>query len=56
MDKPLSKIIILKAFNLMDARLKKPVTLILGGGGCMILAHGYPLSTMDVDPQILIRD
>lgn len=26
-----------------------PVTLIMGGGGAMILAHGFPLATTDVD-------
>lgn len=49
MEKPISKAVMEKAFHLLDNNLKNPVTLILGGGGCMILAHGYPLATMDVD-------
>src|SRR5690606_12289492 len=33
----------------LDAHLTEPLTLIVGGGGAMILAHGYPLSTSDID-------
>ena len=45
----MAKIIMKKAFTLLDQRIEKDLTLILGGGGCMILAHGYPLATTDVD-------
>lgn len=39
----------IEAFGLLDQEIDKPLTLILGGGGCMILAHQYPLATLDVD-------
>jgi hypothetical protein len=53
-----SKELIQKAFKLLDDRVTESVTLILGGGACMILAHGYPLATTDVDaiPQQLSFD
>lgn len=53
MEKPVSKQIMEKSFQLLDDSLPKPVTLILGGGGCMILAHGYPIATTDVDAMPL---
>ena len=49
MEKLVSKLMMEKAFAALDRRLPKDLTLILGGGGCMILAHGYPLATIDVD-------
>lgn len=33
----------------LDQLLKSKVTLVMGGGGAMILAHGYPLATTDID-------
>lgn len=33
----------------LDALLERRVTLIIGGGGAMILAHGFPLATTDID-------
>jgi hypothetical protein len=33
----------------LDELLEQPVTLIMGGGGAMILAHGFPLATTDID-------
>jgi hypothetical protein len=33
---------------LTDAK-KAPVTLIVGGGGAMVLAYGFPLATSDID-------
>jgi hypothetical protein len=48
-DKPISKAVALKAFEKLDAYLREPLTLIMGGGTSMLLAHGYPLSTSDVD-------
>lgn len=33
----------------LDHLLPKPVTLIIGGGGAMILAYSFPLSTSDID-------
>lgn len=50
---PLSREIMTRALETLDQKLKKiehaPVTLIMGGGGAMILAHGFPLATTDVD-------
>ncbi|MBI3535143.1 MAG: hypothetical protein HY072_06625 [Deltaproteobacteria bacterium] len=39
----------LEAFRLLDQILKQEVTLIMGGGGSMILAHGFHLGTADID-------
>lgn len=38
-----------KAFDCLDQRLVRPIKLILGGGGAMLLAHHFPLQTSDVD-------
>jgi hypothetical protein len=38
-----------RAFAALDAALPRPVTLVVGGGGAMLLAHGLPVSTSDVD-------
>lgn len=44
-DRPLA----LRAFAALDARLREPVRLVLGGGTAMILAHGHPIATSDAD-------
>ncbi|MBL7542627.1 MAG: hypothetical protein JNL11_02370 [Bdellovibrionaceae bacterium] len=49
MEKPLTEKIMRAAFNTLDGKLNQNVTLIMGGGGAMILAHHYPLATTDVD-------
>ena len=49
MEKPLSAKIMIKAFQLLDRKLDRPLILIMGGGGAMILAHEFPLSTSDID-------
>ena len=49
MTKPISIEIMKKAFTLLDRGLSEKLTLIMGGGGSMIFAHGYPLATTDVD-------
>lgn len=49
MGKPLSAEIMTQAFLSLDKKIQKSVTLIMGGGGAMILAHQYPLATTDVD-------
>lgn len=49
MEKPLSAKIMKLAFSALDKKIQKDVTLIMGGGGAMILAHQYPLATTDVD-------
>ena len=33
----------------LDTLLEKDVSLIIGGGGAMLLAHGFPLATTDID-------
>ncbi|MEZ4704965.1 MAG: DUF6036 family nucleotidyltransferase [Bdellovibrionota bacterium] len=35
--------------GLLDQKLNQKLTLILGGGGAMVLAYHFPLSTMDLD-------
>lgn len=45
----LSKKIFLQALTRLSELLVEPVTLIAGGGGAMILAHNFPLSTTDLD-------
>ena len=51
--RPLSKTLFLRALKrldeLIDEQVKRKVTLIVGGGGAMILAHGFPLATTDLD-------
>lgn len=49
MDKLLTKDLMLKALKALDKRRTAPLTLILGGGGAMILAHKFPLATLDLD-------
>ncbi len=49
MEKPISKAIMQTAFAALDDNLPRSLTLMLGGGGCMILAHGFPLATTDID-------
>lgn len=39
----------MEAFEALDRRLKEPLTLLIGGGAAMLLAHAIPLSTHDVD-------
>lgn len=38
-----------EALHCLDAFLDRPVHLIVGGGGAMILAHHFSLSTSDID-------
>ena len=38
-----------QALRRLDELLTDPVTLIVGGGGAMILAHGIALATSDID-------
>lgn len=49
MSGSLTEKIMRAALTELDARLDSPVTLIIGGGGAMILAHGFPLATSDID-------
>jgi hypothetical protein len=37
------------AFEALDARLDRPLTLVIGGGTAMLLAHGIQVRTTDVD-------
>jgi hypothetical protein len=45
----LTKTLFLKALKRLDELLEFKVTLLVGGGGAMILAHNFPLSTTDLD-------
>ncbi len=38
-----------QSLQALDDILPRAVTLIMGGGGAMILAHGFPLATSDID-------
>ena len=38
-----------KALHKLDQLLTQKITLIVGGGGAMILAHKFPLATTDID-------
>lgn len=49
MDKPLSRQVIDQALKTLDHHLSTSLRLIMGGGGAMIMAHNYPLSTTDID-------
>ena len=50
---PLTKDLMIKALQLLDQKMHKrnfaSMTLIMGGGGAMILAHGFPRGTTDID-------
>ncbi|MCM2281933.1 MAG: DUF6036 family nucleotidyltransferase [Bdellovibrionaceae bacterium] len=46
---PLTGEIMKSALRRLDELLPVSVTLIMGGGGAMILAHGFPLGTTDID-------
>lgn len=51
-DKPISLQIMKESFAKLDEKLNQhslAATLIMGGGGAMIFAHGFPLATTDVD-------
>lgn len=45
----MKKEIMQKAFEALDAKLTERVTMLVGGGAAMLLAHHIPLTTMDVD-------
>ncbi|HTL12328.1 MAG TPA: DUF6036 family nucleotidyltransferase [Bdellovibrionota bacterium] len=46
---PLQAESMLRALKALDARLDRPVSLLVGGGGAMLLAHGFKLATTDID-------
>jgi hypothetical protein len=39
----------IQALTQLDAKLSRPVRLIVGGGGALILAHHFRLATADID-------
>lgn len=47
-----------EALHALNAILTRPITLIIGGGGAMLLAHDFRLSTTDIDavPKGLSND
>ncbi len=49
MASALTKDSLRRAFAALDADLPGPLTLVVGGGGAMLLAHGLPIATSDVD-------
>jgi hypothetical protein len=52
----MNKIQMLEAFRLIDIKLKKPIKWLLGGGGAMLLAYQFPVSTQDIDAVIYKSD
>ena len=46
---PLTKEVMKRALNRLDELIGEQTTLIMGGGGAMILAHGFPKGTTDID-------
>ena len=46
---PLTRSTLEAAFGALDRRLAEPLTLVVGGGTAMMLAHGLPVRTTDVD-------
>ena len=46
---PLTRQLLEAAFRALDARLSAPLTLVVGGGTAMMLAHGLAVRTTDVD-------
>lgn len=38
-----------KALAALDGKLSGPAQLLIGGGAAMLLAHGFPVATMDID-------
>lgn len=48
-DKSLTHEAMLAALTALDQKVSQPVSLILGGGSAMVLAHQFPLSTMGLD-------
>jgi len=49
MPSSLTKQVLVRAFVALDAALPKSVILVVGGGGAMVLAHGLPVMTGDID-------
>lgn len=48
-EKILTAVKMLEALKALDECLPRPLTLVIGGGGAMLLAHGFPLATADID-------
>ena len=46
---PLTAAVMRSALNRLDESVSEPFILNRGGGGAMILAHGFPLGTTDID-------
>jgi hypothetical protein len=46
---PLTAAGLKRAFAALDGLLERPVALVVGGGTAMMLAHGLPVRTTDVD-------
>src|SRR5512147_728408 len=49
MAEALTKDSVARAFTALDAQLPAQLTLIVGGGGAMLLAYGLHVATSDVD-------
>ena len=42
----------LAALQALSEHLQTPTKLLMGGGGCMVLAYGFPMATNDIDAVI----
>ena len=49
MSGSLTALLMKTALHRLDELVTESTTLIVGGGGAMILAHGFPLATSDLD-------
>ncbi len=47
--RPLDRKLATEALRRLDAELREPVHLVIGGGGAMVLAYDHPLATADLD-------
>lgn len=45
----MKKTSMIEAFTALDGHLTTPLTILIGGGAAMLLAHEVPLSTNDID-------
>lgn len=45
----MKKTMMMEALKALDSKLSGPLTILIGGGSAMLLAHNVPLSTHDID-------
>ena len=52
----INKKIMQQALKAFEQKLTKPLHMIMGGGGAMVLAHGFPIGTYDIDAVPIGQD